>query len=186
MMPEPSFVTCVARTLYGFEPRSIDSLDQHQFDWRGLYRVQDAQGGTWVMRLVQTPEALDALTHTARLLDWLSSQSYPAPSVRLTTDQQLVGTIDGWVISQTGALSWGPIHGDATLDNVLITDDGHIGIYDFDQSGPGWRAYELQGVFYWAWESERPSFWTSLLEGYTSKLPLTDTDMAAMACFPVL
>jgi Ser/Thr protein kinase RdoA (MazF antagonist) len=89
-------------------------------------------------------------------------------------------------LEQTGELSRGVIHGDATLDNLLITDDGQIGIYDFDQSGPGWRAYELQGVFQWAWEIERPSFWTALTEGYTSVLPLSSADIAAMPCFPIL
>jgi Ser/Thr protein kinase RdoA (MazF antagonist) len=89
-------------------------------------------------------------------------------------------------LEQTGKLSWGPIHGDATLDNLLITNDEQIGIYDFDQSGPGWRAYELQGVFYWAWQIERPSFWTALTEGYTSVQPLSDIDIAAMPCFPIL
>ncbi len=89
-------------------------------------------------------------------------------------------------LAQSGDLSWGPIHGDATLDNLLITQDQQIGIYDFDQSGPGWRAYELQGVFYWSWEIERSSFWASLLEGYNSVLPLSNADIAAMPCFPVL
>ena len=90
------------------------------------------------------------------------------------------------LLAQTGGLSWGPIHGDATLDNLLLTDDGQIGIYDFDQGGPGWRAYELQGVFYYAWEIEQPSFWTALIEGYTSVQPLTVADIAAMPCFPIL
>jgi hypothetical protein len=57
-MPALSFVTHAARTLYGFEPQSIESLDQVQFDWRGIYRVQDAQDGVWLMRLVQFPEEL--------------------------------------------------------------------------------------------------------------------------------
>lgn len=89
-------------------------------------------------------------------------------------------------LQQTGELSWGPIHGDATLDNLLLTEHQQIGIYDFDQSGPGWRAYELQGVFYWAWESNQPHFWTSLLEGYTAVRRLSAADSAAMPCFPVL
>lgn len=89
-------------------------------------------------------------------------------------------------LEQIGALSRGPIHGDATLDNLLVTDDGQIGIYDFDQSGAGWRAYELQGVFYWAWEIKRPGFWEALREGYTTVLPLSDADESAMPCFPIL
>jgi Ser/Thr protein kinase RdoA (MazF antagonist) len=89
-------------------------------------------------------------------------------------------------LAQTDRLSWGPLHGDATLDNLLITDDQQIGIYDFDQSGPGWRAYELQGVFTWACEIERPGFWTALVDGYRSVQALSAADIAAMPCFPVL
>ena len=98
-MHTASFVADVARTQYGFEPQSIESLDQYSFDWRGIYRVHDAQGDRWVMRLKQDLEAVDALTHTARLLEWLGDQLYPAPVVRATKDQQLVGKIDDWAIS---------------------------------------------------------------------------------------
>jgi hypothetical protein len=66
-MPEPSFVADIALTLYGFEPKSITSLEQYQFDWRGIYRVQDAQDGVWVMRLFQLPNAVESLTHRAAL-----------------------------------------------------------------------------------------------------------------------
>ena len=97
-MPAPSFVANVARTLYGFEPQSIESLDQYQYDWRGIYRVQDAQGGVWVMRFMHLPDAVDSFIHTGRLLDWLTQHEYPAPSVRMTIDQQHVGVIDGWAI----------------------------------------------------------------------------------------
>jgi aminoglycoside phosphotransferase (APT) family kinase protein len=97
-MPVPFFVADIAQTLYGFEPKSITSLEQYQFDWRGIYRVQDAQDCVWVMRLFQLPDAVESLTHTARLLDWLAQQQYPAPLVRATADQQLVGMIDGWAI----------------------------------------------------------------------------------------
>lgn len=89
-------------------------------------------------------------------------------------------------LTQTGTLSWGPIHGDATLVNILLTTDQRVGLYDFDQSGPGWRAYELQGVYAWAWECQQPVFWTALLDGYTTILPLSEGDIAAMPSFPIL
>jgi Ser/Thr protein kinase RdoA (MazF antagonist) len=98
-MPAPSFVADVVRTLYGFEPHSIESLDQYSFESRGIYRIRDAQSGLWVMRLKQDLGELDALTHTARLLEWLAGHLYPAPAVRATKDRQLVGKIDDWAIS---------------------------------------------------------------------------------------
>ena len=97
-MPEASFVTHIARTLYDLESQSIESLDQFQNATRGIYRVQDAQNRSWVMRLSQYPETVDAYTHAADLLGWLTHRSYPAPSVRRTTDQQFVGLIDGWAV----------------------------------------------------------------------------------------
>lgn len=84
------------------------------------------------------------------------------------------------------ALSWGPIHGDATLDNMLITSTGQIGVYDFDQGGPGWRAYELQGVFQYTLDDPASSFWASLVDGYRTVKPLNASDLAAMPCFVVL
>jgi Ser/Thr protein kinase RdoA (MazF antagonist) len=98
-MLTPSFVANAARELYGLEPLSIESLDQHQFELRGIYRIRDAQGGVWVMRLKQGSEELEALAQTARALDWLAGCQYAAPSARTTIDQQLVGTIGDWAIS---------------------------------------------------------------------------------------
>jgi hypothetical protein len=88
-MPEPSFVTQVARTLYGLEPQTIESLDQYQFDWRGIYRDQDAQDGAWLIRLLQLPEVVDSLTHTARSLprEIVPSDSFSLH--RATTREQL-------------------------------------------------------------------------------------------------
>src|SRR5262245_28170834 len=97
-MPEFAFVSHIARTLYDLETQSIESLDQYQNPSRGIYRVQDAQNCFWVMRLSQYPEMIEAYAHAADLLDWLTHHSYPAPTVRLTTDRQLVGLIDGWAV----------------------------------------------------------------------------------------
>jgi Ser/Thr protein kinase RdoA (MazF antagonist) len=98
-MLAPSFVTNAARTLYGFEPQAIESLDQYQIDWRGIYCVHDPQGCVWVMRLLQLPDQVDSIIHTTQLLDWFAQQQYPAPVVRMTTDQQRVSVIDGWAIT---------------------------------------------------------------------------------------
>src|SRR5689334_8357756 len=98
-MPVLSFIIHAARMLYGFEPQSIESLDRHSFESRGIYRVRDAQGGVWVMRFKQDIEEVGPLTHTARLLNWLAGHQYPAPTVYVTKDQQLVGKIDDWAIS---------------------------------------------------------------------------------------
>jgi Ser/Thr protein kinase RdoA (MazF antagonist) len=45
----------------------------------------------------------------------------------------------------SAGLEWGPIHNDATLDNLHLTADGDVVLFDFDSGGPGWRAADLQG-----------------------------------------
>jgi Ser/Thr protein kinase RdoA (MazF antagonist) len=97
-MPTPTFASDVARELYGLEPTSIEPLDRYHHDLRGIYRVRDAQDGAWVLRIKQGIEEYDSLTHTARLLDWMAEQRYPAPLVRRTLDQQPVSLTDGWAI----------------------------------------------------------------------------------------
>lgn len=74
-------------------------------------------------------------------------------------------------------LDWGPIHGDATLDNLHQTADGTVTLYDFDSGGPGWRAADLQG---WAAGSARyRRKWTAFLEGYSAIRPLKPPDLRA-------
>lgn len=131
--------------------------------------------------------ALDLSSLAETPLQWLSPhlQARPADYEFLQT---LVGRVRARLayLHAVSPLSWGHMHGDATLDNVLIGEDGQLAVYDFDQSGPGWRGYELQGVYHYASLIERPSFWESVVAGYRSAQPLAETDVAAMPCFVVL
>lgn len=80
------------------------------------------------------------------------------------------------VMDQQG-LNWGPIHFDATLDNLHVTDDGEIILFDFDSGGPGWRASDLQG---WAAAMpERHAHHQSFLRGYQAANPLAALDLLA-------
>lgn len=74
-------------------------------------------------------------------------------------------------------LDWGPIHGDATLDNLHITADGTIILYDFDSGGFGWRASDLQG---WAIDHrDYAARWEAFHRGYTHVRPLREVDLLA-------
>ncbi len=77
-------------------------------------------------------------------------------------------------------LDWGPCHGDLTLDNLHISDDGQVVFYDFDSGGPGWRAGDLPG---WAKVhpeiSEAEMRAQAFLRGYQSIRPLSDADIEA-------
>lgn len=120
-MPEAPLVAHAARALYGIEPCSIESLDQYQHDWRGIYRVQDAGHGSWWLLRLSRIQEQDWLNQVASVLDWLGQQSYPAPSVRPTIDRRLVGAIDGWVCL---ALSYVEGH---VLDGTSAGDLGAVG-----------------------------------------------------------
>jgi Ser/Thr protein kinase RdoA (MazF antagonist) len=74
--------------------------------------------------------------------------------------------------AQNDGQSWGICHGDVTLDNILVNEDG-LSIHDFDLSAEGYRAADLTGV-------ASTEHWSSFVEGYTTKRPITDADLAAM------
>lgn len=74
-------------------------------------------------------------------------------------------------------LDWGPIHGDASLDNLHVTADGTVILYDFDSGGPGWRAADLQG---WAVDNnDYAANLNAFLTGYATVRPLNPLDLRA-------
>lgn len=77
-----------------------------------------------------------------------------------------------------GALDYGPVHGDATLDNLHVTDGGEVILFDFDSGGPGWRAADLQGWALLGGAEHRPK-WDAFLEGYASVRAPSPADLAA-------
>ncbi|MBA3875032.1 MAG: phosphotransferase [Anaerolineae bacterium] len=78
---------------------------------------------------------------------------------------------------QISDLDWGPIHGDATLDNLHVTDDNQIVLYDFDSGGPGWRAADLQG---WAYNNTvYAEKWEAFKQGYSSIRRITPHNLEA-------
>lgn len=81
-------------------------------------------------------------------------------------------------------LDWGVIHGDLTLDNLHVADDGQIVFYDFDDGGPGWRAHEFQGV-YQAQRERANGVWDAYLEGYLAVRALSANDLRAIPSFVV-
>lgn len=77
---------------------------------------------------------------------------------------------------EPAGLDWGPIHGDASLDNLHRIEDTVI-LYDFDSGGPGWRASDLQG-----WAVGFPAYqqqYAAFLNGYRRIRPLHEQDIEA-------
>ena len=76
----------------------------------------------------------------------------------------------------------GIIHGDLFRDNVLWQDGRLVAILDFEQASGGSLAYDL-GVCIndWCWvDGPRFDLVTALLQGYQTRRPLTDGDLAAL------
>ncbi len=85
-------------------------------------------------------------------------------------------------------LDWGPCHGDMTGGNSTYHSmRDRVVHFDFDCSGPGWRAYDL-GVFRWSMllNSAPESVWEEFLAGYRSWRPLRERDLAAVPVFAAL
>jgi len=124
-------------------------------------------------------------THTRPQLDsnyllerpWsVITQHMPSATIRsffATYVQQL----HHGIVEVADQLDSGPCHGDVTMDNFHLTDDGTIVWYDFDSGGPGWRAMDLQG---WAaLVPEAKPRWDAFLRGYQEVRPLDPINIEA-------
>jgi Ser/Thr protein kinase RdoA (MazF antagonist) len=96
MPPAIPFIKRLTITLYDLELRSMQSMAEVEFDWRGIYRLHDSENKTWVLRVMQLPNVFEAFTETAYLLESLEQAHYPAPTVRRTRAGDRVGWLDGW------------------------------------------------------------------------------------------
>jgi Ser/Thr protein kinase RdoA (MazF antagonist) len=82
-------------------------------------------------------------------------------------------------------LDWGFCHGD-TLGSNAYRDGDVITHFDFDDCGPGWRAYDLATyVWIWTWH-EKPERGEEFLRGYRERRPVAANDLRALPLFVVL
>ena len=89
------------------------------------------------------------------------------------------------VAERSGALSWGTCHGDCHGFNARFGSDGTATLFDFDDGGAGWRAYDL-AVFLWsayAFAPARRPLWRDFLSGYRSRNTLARPDLDAVPVF---
>lgn len=77
-------------------------------------------------------------------------------------------------------LQWGACHGDLFRGNCRLTEDGTLTLFDFDECGMGYRAYDL-AVYLWTMRREQQeSLFAPFLQGYCELRPLPDADRAAL------
>jgi Ser/Thr protein kinase RdoA (MazF antagonist) len=80
--------------------------------------------------------------------------------------------------------TYGPIHGDLTMENVLRDDDG-LTVIDFDDMGEGWYVFDLATAFIFLTNhSEADAMITQLAGGYAVERSITTED--ARAWHPLL
>jgi Ser/Thr protein kinase RdoA (MazF antagonist) len=84
------------------------------------------------------------------------------------------------------ARDFGPIHADLLRENVLRGPDG-LALIDFDDSGPGWRLYDLGTALVSAWRDPMlPVLAGGLLAGYGAHRPLPPDQRALLPLFMAL
>ena len=76
-MPALDLVTQIVETIYQLHPQQIEPLPP-LLDWRGIYRIHDRRGHTWLLRLLAGAAAVpraarphNALPPMCRPAGWL-------------------------------------------------------------------------------------------------------------------
>lgn len=115
-------------------------------------------------------------------LDYLINNPVKLASSFLKSDQELTemlldasGSVKRKIVENSKGLDWGPVHGDATFDNLHFTEDNKVVLYDFDSGGMGWRASDLQG-----WAIGNKDFGLkhdAFIDGYKSVRNLNNIDI---------
>jgi len=86
-----------------------------------------------------------------------------------------------------GSDRFGLIHADIRLANLLVDDEGHVRVIDFDDSGFAWFMYDFATTVSFMEDHPRvPELREAWLEGYRSAAPLDAADEAELDTFVML
>lgn len=117
---------------------------------------------------------------------WGRASELPALDART---RSLVLELEQRLRLELGALgrsarTYGPIHGDLTMENVLLDDDGLV-VIDFDDMGDGWYVFDIAtACFFFIGHPEGKLMIDRTMEGYALERALTPED--ARAWHPLL
>jgi len=132
----------------------------------------------YVRPVLDIPYLLD--DSIARIEPWLDSEQMHY----VTTLQKKIHTDMPAITHENGA--FGICTGDINFRNFHINDRSRITLFDFDQCGYGYRAFEL-GKFLSAMYplKEKKSCMEAFLKGYQSIRTLSDTEFQAIPYFEI-
>jgi Ser/Thr protein kinase RdoA (MazF antagonist) len=150
-----------------------------------LARIHNAAGGFAADEKGRYRLGLDHLLH--RPLSFILAIEDLGDSVAKGL-VDLTGRLSSAVAERDG-LSWTRCHGDCHGYNAHIALQGALTgqavFFDFDESGPGYLAYDL-AVFLWScviFERKQHAFWHPFIDGYRSNRELPDADFEAAHLF---
>jgi Ser/Thr protein kinase RdoA (MazF antagonist) len=150
-----------------------------------LARIHDAAGGFAAADKGRYRLDCDHLLH--RPLSFILAIEDLSDSVR-TGLADLTGRLSSALAERDG-LSWTHCHGDCHGYNAHIALQGaragQAVFFDFDESGPGYLAYDV-AVFLWCcviFERRDHAFWHAFMEGYRSIRELPHADFEAAHLF---
>jgi Ser/Thr protein kinase RdoA (MazF antagonist) len=150
-----------------------------------LARIHDAAGGFAASDRGRYRLDCDHLLH--RPLSFILAIENLGDSVRAGL-ADLAGRLSGAVAERDG-LSWTRCHGDCHGYNANIAlqgaQAGQAVFFDFDESGPGYLAYDI-AVFLWCcviFERKQHAFWHAFMDGYRSIRDVPHADFEAAHLF---
>ncbi|SMC98565.1 phosphotransferase [Rhizobium sp. RU36D] len=103
-------------------------------------------------------------------------------------DLEAIADRTATTIEAMSGLTWTYCHGDTHGFNSRINASGEAVFFDFDDSGPGYLAYDL-AVFLWAKVSFGRAFtaaWQAFVDGYRAYRPISDADFQAVLPFVIV
>ncbi len=185
LFPEGRRPAVLFRYAEGRPSQARDSAADATVNGATLARIHDAAGGYAPPDKGRYRLDSDHLLH--RPLSFIIAIEGLNDSVR-TGLADLTARLSSALAERDG-LSWTRCHGDCHGYNANIALQGpHAGqavFFDFDESGPGFLAYDL-AVFLWncvIFERKAHAFWHAFMEGYRSIRQVPRADFEAVHLF---
>ena len=185
LFPEGRRPTVLFRYVEGRPSKAGTSVADAMANGMTLARIHDAAGGFAAGDKGRYRLDLDHLLH--RPLSFILA-------IADLSDSVATGLVDlaarlSSAVAERDELSWTRCHGDCHGYNAHIvlqgSKAGQAVFFDFDESGPGYLAYDI-AVFLWCcviFERKQHAFWHAFMDGYRSIREVPHADFEAAHLF---